>query len=325
MKRANIGASQDHAAETGDDDRPAMRVAVVDDDPFILELVELFINEVSACDVVPFDSPLKALDAIREGTKAFDCLLLDISMPRMDGIELCREIRKVEGYARAPIIMLTAMTERDYVDRAFRAGATDYLTKPIDMLELRARLKSANQIVEALRDAQESVQEKKNDATAFERTAPVLGISGLLDYAALVNYLMQLSRGKLGQVQVAAVALRDADRIVRENDSEVFLALMAEIAQSVSEVFDPLDSVLAYCGGGSFVVMFRDESIRQSAEIEKQVQEVLDRAIAGNRQERLPDVSITISNPINSIAGDANRVRKILDRAIERAHAKAAI
>ena len=324
MKRATIGLGQDHAADTENDDQPFMRIAVVDDDPFILELVELFINEINPCDVFAFDSPLKALEAVRDGAQKFDCLLLDISMPRMDGIELCGEIRKVEGYARAPIIMLTAMTERDYVDRAFRAGATDYLTKPIDMLELRARLKSAEQIVAALRATQDGEEAAKDDATAFARSAPVLGISGLLDYAALVNYLMQLSRGKLGQVQVAAVALRDADQIARDSDSEVFLELMAEIAQSVSKVFDPLDSVLAYCGGGSFVVMFRDESIRESAEIEKQVQEVLDRAVAQNREKKLPSASITISNPINSVAGDANRVRKILDRAIERAHAKAA-
>jgi CheY-like chemotaxis protein len=61
-------------------------------------------------------------------------------MPGMDGIELCGQIRALDSYKDAPIIMNTAVADRDYIDAAFAAGATDYLTKPVDEVEVKARL-----------------------------------------------------------------------------------------------------------------------------------------------------------------------------------------
>ena len=64
------------------------------------------------------------------------CILLDIRMPGTNGVELCRQIRAIPGHKRTPIMMITAMTDRAYIDEAFAAGASDYLTKPIDAYQL---------------------------------------------------------------------------------------------------------------------------------------------------------------------------------------------
>jgi CheY-like chemotaxis protein len=77
----------------------------------------------------------------------FDCFILDVQMPGMDGIELCRQIRAIEVYKDTPIIMNTAVADRDYIDAAFAAGATDYLTKPVDEVEVKARLGVIEQLV----------------------------------------------------------------------------------------------------------------------------------------------------------------------------------
>ncbi|MCB1388120.1 MAG: response regulator [Rhodobacteraceae bacterium] len=300
-----------------------MKILAVDDDPFVLELVQLFLLEVCPCEVTAIASPVEALEAVRTAQTPFDCMLLDISMPEIDGIELCRRIRALPGHARTPIIMLTAMTERSYVDRAFRAGATDYLTKPIEMTELQARLRSAGEIIAVLRENAAQAQPKEPAPIALDREVPLIGVGGLLDYAALVNYLLQLSRGNLDAMQVVAVALKRPESVHSRATPAEFTQILTDIAASVSTVFASLDSVLAYCGGGNFVVMFRKETLEPSTGLESAVQLHLDTRVPRGANAALPDIEVAVGNPIRPNPGKTHRVRKTLDRAIERARTRA--
>lgn len=71
--------------------------------------------------------------------EAFDIIILDIIMPRMNGLDLCRRYRTSKGYA-TPIIMLTALGSTDDIVRGLDAGADDYLVKPFSFAELQARI-----------------------------------------------------------------------------------------------------------------------------------------------------------------------------------------
>ncbi len=126
-----------------------MRILAVDDDTHILEILKAVLTDAGYDEVTTTPSPLDALEMVEKGDKRFDCLLLDIQMPEMDGITLCDRLRRIDGYASVPIVMLTAMAEREYVERAFKAGATDYLTKPFDVFEITARLRVAAKLCEA--------------------------------------------------------------------------------------------------------------------------------------------------------------------------------
>ena len=81
----------------------------------------------------------EALEAV--ATRKFDSLLLDVSMPLMDGIEASRRIRSLDG--GLPVIMLSVLDNAEQVVRALEAGTDDYVTKPFDFRELIARLRSA--------------------------------------------------------------------------------------------------------------------------------------------------------------------------------------
>ncbi|HEY1013797.1 MAG TPA: response regulator [Herpetosiphonaceae bacterium] len=72
-----------------------------------------------------------------------DLILMDISMPGIDGIEACARIKAAEHLSDIPIIMVSASTESEDLERAFAAGAMDYITKPINKVELLARVRSA--------------------------------------------------------------------------------------------------------------------------------------------------------------------------------------
>src|SRR6266498_5704483 len=69
-----------------------------------------------------------------------DMILLDVMMPGMDGFEVCRRLRATPGVAEVPIIMVTALDDRESRLRGIEAGADDFVTKPLDRLELRLRV-----------------------------------------------------------------------------------------------------------------------------------------------------------------------------------------
>ena len=146
---------------------PKMRVLAVDDDQSILALLQTALSALGQFEVSIADSGEEALRQIERAEKPFDCFLLDIQMPNMNGIELCRAIRARRAHHKTPILMLTAMSERKYIDESFVAGATDYVTKPFDFFELRSRLSAvAAQRASEARAAQAELEVLVLEATA---------------------------------------------------------------------------------------------------------------------------------------------------------------
>jgi len=122
-----------------------MRVLIADDDPIILhKLGNLITNW--GFDVIKANNGLDAV-AILESTPPPDMALLDWEMPGLLGIEVCEKIRKMKNLKNLYVIMITARDEKKDMIRGFQAGVDDYLQKPIDKDELRARLKVGERIV----------------------------------------------------------------------------------------------------------------------------------------------------------------------------------
>jgi two-component system KDP operon response regulator KdpE len=118
--------------------RDAGTVLIVDDERSIrLSLRTILSN--TGFDIVEAARGEEALALVR--TAQFDAVLLDINMPGMGGVEVCRLIRKVSP--RLPIIMLTVQGSEDHKVEALDAGADDYITKPFQLRELTARLRAA--------------------------------------------------------------------------------------------------------------------------------------------------------------------------------------
>ena len=105
---------------------------IVDDEPGITDMIKSYF--VSEYDVLTAYSGREALQKL---TGKPDLILLDINMPEMDGLEVCKKIRQ---FVSSPILFLTARVES--VDKiiGFRAGADDYIVKPFDLDELGARV-----------------------------------------------------------------------------------------------------------------------------------------------------------------------------------------
>ena len=124
------------------------RVLVVEDDPDIGRLVTLQLAELD-CESRLITDGVSALAEAQAGR--YDLMILDIMLPRMDGLEICRRLRVGEHYT--PILMLTAKSSE--IDRVLglELGADDYLTKPFSMLELAARVKGVFRRADQMRAA----------------------------------------------------------------------------------------------------------------------------------------------------------------------------
>jgi CheY-like chemotaxis protein len=304
-----------------------MKILAVDDDPFILELLTMIAAKAGFTDVSTALSGEIALDMLNDGDVVFDCVLLDINMPGMDGIELCALVRSMPTYRKTPIMMLTAMAEKDYIARAFQAGATDYANKPFDIVELNARLRMAEEVVAARQEAAVAismVNEHRPEAAhdhAFDLSDEVQidDIKDLIEYAALGNYLTQLSRAGLVGSQVLAVKIDRIEAIYARASTEEFLYAITEVADAIGDVLRSSGYMMAYAGNGAFVVVSNKATLEPSVGLETEIQDLLDEKNSEYDNGDPLDIEVSIGNPIRPNTSKTQRIRKTFDRAIARA------
>lgn len=125
-----------------------MRILIVEDNRTNLAVLISIVSKIEGCDVEGYANPLEAMEKVRAGR--YDLVLIDFMMPQMNGIEFITQLRTMNAYKLVPVVMVTADDDRKIRLDAIAAGATDFLNKPVDSIELRARVKN----LLALRQAQ---------------------------------------------------------------------------------------------------------------------------------------------------------------------------
>ena len=132
-------------------------VLVVDDHPLNLELIEGCLADVD-CKVITATDGIEALELVK--TERPDLLLLDVMMPRMDGYEVCQQLKKSSEGKLLPVVMVTALGQVADRVRGLEVGADDFIVKPIERVELIARVRSllrVKQLYDRLDDAQRTI------------------------------------------------------------------------------------------------------------------------------------------------------------------------
>ena len=237
----------------------AASILIVDDDPVVRSLMRATLENDNF-------EVIEAVDGI-EGCQLYeerhpDVLLVDVMMPRMDGFELCRELRGRLASAYVPIVVATSLDDVPSIARAYDAGATDFVPKPINWLVLNHRVRyilRASRAFEELRrnqarliaarDAAEAASRSKSEFLAnmsHELRTPlnaIIGFSGMMsdrmfgpindkysEYAAVIG---DSGRHLLAIINdILDLARADADRLTVA-DEEVEIARVVDLSSKI--------------------------------------------------------------------------------------------
>ena len=124
-----------------------MGILIVDDSPDQQVLLRAILGKAGHSDILSADSAKAAFSVLdmdgQVPPAGIDLILMDFLMPEMDGVEACRQIKSRPHLFDIPIIMVTAKSDLSNLQAAFAAGAIDFITKPVNSVELLARVSSA--------------------------------------------------------------------------------------------------------------------------------------------------------------------------------------
>jgi sigma-B regulation protein RsbU (phosphoserine phosphatase) len=151
-----------------------MSILLVDDSAENLLLLQSILQTGGYKDLLTAESAEQAfkhlgMDDSGGDGGSVDLILLDIQMPEINGIETCRRIKEVERLRDVPIIMVTAVAQREKLQLAFAAGAMDYINKPVNKIELRTRVGSALRLKQEMDSRKAREQELKKRTQELEQ------------------------------------------------------------------------------------------------------------------------------------------------------------
>jgi two-component system, cell cycle response regulator len=225
-----------------------MRILIAEDDKISRRVLEASLSE-WGYDVTAVADGNEALALLR-GENAPRLVVLDWMMPGLEGVEVCAKIRERSEQPYVYVLLLSARNEKQDMLAGLKAGADDYLTKPFDTHELRARIFAGERI---LRLQDELIAAR--DALQFQATHDAL--TGLLNRGAILRDVKrELTRARREHVS-AGVILVDIDHFKAVNDDYGHLtgdAILHGVALRMSGLLRAYDSIGRY-GGEEFLVL----------------------------------------------------------------------
>jgi two-component system cell cycle response regulator len=269
-------ASQDKEKET----EPRVEsVLIAEDDPIFRHVLEAWLKKWHY-EVVAVEDGVAAWDALQQ-EHAPQMAILDWVMPGMDGPELCRRLRAQGNSRYHYILLVTAKDDKQDVVAGLEAGADDYLTKPFNVEELRARIRAGARILH-LQDALLHTQ----DALRFEAAHDPL--TGLWNRRAILELLRKETVRTQRSGDPLGVMMADLDHFKRINDSYGHIVgdtVLQECARRMAGAFRSYDCVGRY-GGEEFLIVIPGCNATD--------------LFAGGERLR----SIIATNPVNTSAGE---------------------
>lgn len=291
-----------------------MKILIVDDDPLILELVKQTLALSGFTDVTVARSAIDASQIIAGASPAFECFLFDMSMPEIEGDTLCYWVRQLPQYTATPILMVTALANKLDIDRAFAAGASDYITKPIDISDFGSRMKQVERkILQSGFKAPTGLHlvgqhPKTVDRVEFNGAMRIGGIAGEINLVALEKYLFQLSRAGIDGLSAFAFSIQDAAKFHFVCSKDEYTNVLRPVGETISKRLLAPGYFLSHSGCGSFVGVVQQVGIERIEweKIESDVQNSVG-TIAIPSRSGLPmriEVHSAVPQRLNSRSGE---------------------
>lgn len=223
-------------------------VLIAEDDPISRHILQSWLQRWNYR-VIAVNNGLDAWNALQL-PDAPQMVILDWMMPAMDGLEVCRKIRSMEQGPYKYLLLLTAKDDKQDIVAGLEAGADDYLTKPFNVDELRARVRAGKRILElqlALLNSQDALQFE----AAHDR------LTNLWNRGAIMDRLQEELKRRIRTREPLGVIMADLDHFKSINDSQGHLvgdAVLQEAAKRLAAGVRAYDAVGRY-GGEEFLIV----------------------------------------------------------------------
>lgn len=216
-----------------------------------------------------------------------DLILLDVMMPEVDGLEVCHQIRSIRRWRAVPIIMITALTAKEDLARCLEVGADDFISKPINSTELRARIQSMLRIKQQYDDLQTLLRFRED----------------------MVNMLVHDLRNRLTELMLGFEFLADENYSVTQQE----LAQIHTSAQTLQGLIDDLLKVALIKSGKFRLNLAKADLLNfiQSAIANSE-------AIAAQKELSLT-FQILEGPPMRSVSFDVAMMHRVLDNLLSNA------
>lgn len=290
-----------------------MKILIAEDEPVSRRLLEAFLRKwgYAVVAVAKGDDAWALLEAEDPPRLA----ILDWMMPGIEGVEICRRVRERTGRPYTYMILLTARGHQPSLLAGLKAGADDYLSKPFDAEELRARL----QVGERILKVQDELIAAR-DALHFQATHDVL--TGVASRRAAFEFLARELARAHRENKLVGIVLADIDHFKAINDKYGHMAgdlVLQEIARRMTKCTRPYDCVGRY-GGEEFLMIFptsTDEGILRLAERMRKAIEAT--PVPTPEGEIAITASFGVLAAHSSGQSDVNELLRLVDAALYRA------
>jgi PleD family two-component response regulator len=294
-----------------------MRILIVDDAEESREIIEAALMSGGYKDIVAAASGWEAMKCLdvgsgRGGAPGADIVLLDVMMPEIDGIETCARIRNDPRYVDTPIIMVTSLDDMDSLASAFVAGANDYINKPLNRVELIARVRAALKLKGELERRQARERELLQFLSNWgdkHASAWIDDATGLLAGEVAEAYLTSVTERQPDEpVAVLALAVDRLDAIRAGQGESTAHRILAEVGRAIRGATAAIGVVASSYRNGLITVVAPEPGARKAVELGEALRKAVGQLAIANRE------SIAADHLTASVAVACGRVREAVDR-----------
>lgn len=290
------------------------RILIIDDSPVATLQLEHCLAKSGLDDLICVDSARKGLeilatchdalmddDETKPPPRPVDLILMDINMPDLDGIQATRILKADPCLQDIPIILISATEQKEVLEDGFAAGAIDFITKPIDLVELRARVRAALRLKQEMDRRKARERELEALTRKFEALSNQDGLTGIANRRRFdVVFATEWLRARREREPLSLLMI-DIDFFKRYNDTYGHLqgdACLKAVARCIAHsLLRPADLAARY-GGEEFVALLPGTDSEGALSVARHIQRMV-------AEMQIPHASSDVSEHVTVSVGGA--------------------